>query len=166
MLCDPEAARHDLEVISDTISWLHRWYLNNIPLAQLRMVETYGRVQTEGYGQLCGCSTHLLSTEQYRTAIAPFDDDILSIYPHGGMMHLCGGHTQHIPTWRAMTSLRAVQLNDQAADEMETYFDGLREDQISYITPTEHMPVSRIVRVTGGRRVVVIGGPADAVPLS
>jgi hypothetical protein len=26
-------------------------------------------------------------------------------------MHLCGAHVRHIPAWRAMPQLRAIQIN-------------------------------------------------------
>ncbi len=37
------------------------------------------------------------------------DDELLLVYPHGGMIHLCGSHTQYIPVWREMKFLRAVE---------------------------------------------------------
>jgi len=73
MLCEPESAHRDLRVITDTIIRLHRWFQESIPLEQLQMIETGGRVQPKGHGQLCGCSTHLLSARQYSDFVAPFD---------------------------------------------------------------------------------------------
>jgi hypothetical protein len=156
LLDEPEAARHDLGVISDLLCTLHRWYLERLPLEQLQPVVGGTRTQPPGYGQLCGCTTQLVSASQYRAFIAPPDDQLLSVYPHGGMIHLCGRHTQHIPAWREMTSLRAVQMNDRAVDDLAIYYRQLREDQILYANPYDKMPVQRILRITGGRRTVVV----------
>jgi hypothetical protein len=153
---DPAAAHHDLGVINELLCRLHRWYLEHLPREQLQPVVAAGRTQPPGFGQLCGCSTQLLSPEMYRDCVAPLDDRLLAAYPHGGMIHLCGGHTQHIPVWRAMRSLRAVQLNDRAAEDLEAYFRGLREDQVMYVNPCPGMPAERIVEITGARRLVLV----------
>ena len=156
MITDPEAARHDLEVINELLCALHRWYRAHIPEAQLQPVVADQRTQPPGYGQLCSCTSHLISGATYREFIAQLDDTLLSVYPHGGMIHLCGAHTQHIPVWREMRSLRAVQLNDRAAVDLEGYFEGLREDQVIYANPCEDMPVSRIMEITRGHRTVIV----------
>ena len=117
MVVDPAAAHHDLRVITDLIVTLHRWFQRTVPFEQLRMIATGGRCQPPGYGQICGCSTHLVSAELYVDFISALDDELLSLYPNGGMIHLCGSHTQHIPTWCEMQSLRSVQVNDRAAEE-------------------------------------------------
>lgn len=161
MAAEPEAARHALRVITDVLCALHRWYLAHLRPEQLQPVVAAGRCQPPGYGQLCGCTTHLLSAEQYRGMVAPFDDELLQAYPHGGMIHLCGAHAQHTPTWREMASVRAVQVNDRATEDLGLYFRELREDQIIYVNPTSTMPVERVMDITGGRRVVIV---ADVAP--
>ncbi|NLC57315.1 MAG: hypothetical protein GX774_10795 [Armatimonadetes bacterium] len=159
LLTRPDAARHDLAVINRLLCDLHQWYRAHLPVAQLQAVVAAGRCQPPGHGQLCGCTTHLLSAEVYREFIAPLDDALLSVYPHGGMIHLCGVHTQHLPVWREMASLRAVQLNDRAAEDLEAYFRGLREDQVIYLNPTPTMTVARALAITGGRRLVLVAEP-------
>ncbi len=159
MYVDPAAAHHDLAVINDLICGLHRWYLAHIPLGQLQPVIGGARTQPPGYGQLCGCSTHLLSAELYREFSLPYDDALLSVYPNGGMIHLCGEHTQHLPTWRDLPSLRALQMNDRAAEDFETYYHGLRDDQVVYPIPCAGMPLDRILEESGGRRVVIWAEP-------
>ena len=156
MYSDPAAAHRDLAVINDLLCEIHAWYLQHLPAVQLQPVVAAFRTQPPGFGQLCGCSTQLLSEATYREFIAPLDDQLLSVYPHGGMIHLCGAHAQHLSTWREMRSLRAVQLNDRAVDDLELYFDGLREDQIIYANAYEGMPVQRIMAITGGQRVVIV----------
>ncbi len=156
LLIDPDGTVHALRVINDTLCALHRWYQRFLPETLLQPVIAFQRTVPRGYGQLCGCSCHLLSMEQYRDFVAPFDDALLRAYPHGGMIHLCGAHTQHIPTWREMTALRAVQLNDRAADDFEYYFNGLREDQVIYLNPTKTMPACRALEISSGRRLVLV----------
>lgn len=161
----PEAVRHDLRIINDLLCTMHRWYLDRIPIEQLQPVVAVARAQPPGHGQLCGCSTQLLPPDLYREFVAPLDDELLSVYPRGGMIHLCGTHTQHIPVWHEMRSLKAVQLNDRAAEDLELYWNGLRPDQVFYVNPCPGMPVERIMEITGGRRVVVIADiqPPDIV---
>jgi hypothetical protein len=168
MLLDPDAARHDLRVINDVLCDLHRWFLATVPAEQLQCIVPGGRCQPPGFGQLCGCTCQVLSAGQYREFVAPLDDALLSLYPHGGMIHLCGRHTQHLPAWREMKSLRSVQMNDRAAEHLESYFAGLREDQILYVNPCPGMPIERILQITGGRRLVLAanlkeppGGPGS-----
>ncbi len=161
MMEEPEQARHDLRVINEVLCELHRWYLANVPVEQLQPVVGAFRTQPPGFGQLCGCTTQLLSPSLYCNFVAPLDEQLLSVYPHGGMIHLCGAHSQHIPVWRTMRSLRAIQLNDRAAEDLQVYFDGLRRDQIFYVNPCAGMPVERIIAITSGNRIVIV---SDVVP--
>jgi hypothetical protein len=156
MIANPCAVARDLSLINDVLCELHRWYQANLPPAQAQPVVAAYRTQPSGFGQICGCSTHLLSRELYRDLVAPLDEALLAAYPNGGMIHLCGAHSQHIPTWRSMASLRAVQLNDRAAADLALYFEGLREDQILYVNDCDEMPVARIMDITAGRRVVIV----------
>ena len=157
MMLEPEAARRDLAVINGVLCDLHRWYLRNVPLERLQCIAASGRFQPPGFGQLCGCSTQLLSADLYREFIAPLDDELLSVYPRGGMIHLCGAHAQHIPVWREMRSLRSVQTNDRASEDLARYFEGLRPDQVLYANASERMSLERILQITGGRRLVFPG---------
>lgn len=161
LITQPQGALHDLQVINDLLCELHQWYRDRIPAPQLQPVVAAGRCQPPGFGQLCGCTTHLLSAALYRDFVAPLDDQLLSVYPHGGMIHLCGVHTQHIPTWRDMRSLRALQLNDRASDDLATYFRELREDQIIYLNPYPGMTIKRALEITGGRRLVIVAEPPE-----
>ncbi len=157
----PEAARRDLTTINDLLCFMHKWYLEHMPIEQLQPVVAGFRTQPPGHGQLCGCSTQLLPPGLYRDFVAELDDALLSTYPHGGMIHLCGTHTQHIPAWKEMRSLKCLQLNDRAAEDLAIYFHGLRDDQVFYVNPCPGMTVERIMEITGGRRVVIV---ADIMP--
>ena len=155
MLEEPEAARADLETINRTLVRIHKAFMEILPPRQLQPVISWARTQPPRYGQICGCSTQLLSGELYREMIADLDEDVLRAYPNGGMIHLCGSHAQHIETFRNMKALRAVQVNDRAAEDLQLYFDGLREDQVLYLNPCAGMTVERAMEITGGRRLVI-----------
>ncbi len=161
MMTDPEAAAHDLRVINDVIGELHRWYIGALPEAQLQCIVPAFRCQPPGYGQLCGCSTQLLSPGLYRDFIAALDAELLSIYPHGGMIHLCGEHGHHNPAWREMSALRAVQTNDRASEDVEQYFEELRDDQVLYVNACDEVSIERIVAATGGKRLVLPANLAE-----
>ena len=160
----PGAAARDLGVIAGVIGAMHRWYQGSMPPEQFQPVVICGRCQPRGFGQICGCTTHLLSAECYRALVAPHDAAILGLYPHGGMIHLCGAHAQHIPVWRQMKELRAVQINDRAAEDLALYFRGLRDDQIIYWSPTVNMSVEDALRITRGRRLVIAADLPEAPP--
>ena len=155
MLADPDNARRDLETINRTLIRIHQAFRAVLPPQQLQPVISWRRTQPPGYGQLCGCTTQLISGELYRDMIADLDEDLLNVYENGGMIHLCGSHAQHIDCFRSMKSLKALQLNDRAAADLPLYFDGLREDQIIYLCPCEEMTAEQAVKLTGGRRLVI-----------
>lgn len=151
----PAAARHALGVITDVIAECMAAFRDIIPEEQRQNSVGATRWAPPGHGFIDGCATQLISAEHYREFLAPLDARLLATYPKPGMIHLCGGHVQHIETWRDMPELRSVQVNDRAADDFERYWRGLREDQIVYITPTETMTAARVLAMTGGRRVVL-----------
>ncbi len=153
---NPDGVRHDLRILTDTLITIHRSLIAKIPAEQFQPVIVGGRCQPRGFGQMCGCTTQLISKEIYDEFILPLDKEILQVYPNGGMIHLCGTHTQHIPTWNKLKELRAVQLNDRASEDLEYYFNGLRDDQIIYFYPTAKMTLEKAIEITGGRRLVVI----------
>jgi len=126
-----------------------------IPMQQLQPVISWNRTQPPGYGQLCGCTTQLLSPSLYEEFIAPLDEKLLSVYPHGGMIHLCGSHTQHLDTFRKMKSLKALQLNDRAAADLSIYFEQLREDQIIYLNPCKELSIEKALEITHGERLII-----------
>ena len=156
MMEDEDAVLHDLKVINDLIRMLHCWFREHIPVNQLQPVAAVERAQPPGAGQVCGCTTQLLSSGLYREFIMPLDDALLGDYSRGGMIHLCGSHSQHIPAFREMKHLRAVQINDRATWDLESYLKGLRDDQVVYVNPSPEMPVEKILEISGGKRVVLV----------
>lgn len=156
MAIDPTAAHHDLQIINQVLCEMHQWFLDNIPPERYQCIIPSGRFQLPGYGQICGCTTQLVSAATYDEFIAPLDDAVLSVYPHGGMIHLCGTHTQHLDTWKSLPSFRAFQMNDRASEDLQLYLDGLRNDQIMYVQVCPTMPFDKIVEITKGKQVVIV----------
>lgn len=162
---DEDAVRHDLEVINEVIRKMHRWFIRTVPKAQLQACAPWSRAQPQGYGQICGCSMQLLGTDLYREFIADLDDAVLGEYENGGMVHLCGAHTQHLETFRNMKNLRALQLNDRAVEELALYLEGIRDDQVLYVTPCPTMSLEKILDVSKGKRIVLAANlPSPDMP--
>jgi len=155
MLTAPDSALSDLNVINDLLCKLHSYCRETLPESQLQPVISWKRTQPPGYGQLCGCTTQLLSGSLYEEMVAPLDDKLLAIYPHGGMIHLCGSHAQHIDTFRNMKHLKAIQVNDRATEDLLAYFDGLRPDQVIYFNPCKQTSVEKAMEITHGKRLII-----------
>lgn len=154
MVEEPEKAAHDLRVINDTLMEIHRWYRAHIPAQQLQMI-CGGRTQPPGFGQICGCSTQLVSPQLYEEFIMPLDDEVLGLYPGGGLIHLCGSHAHLIPQFAKMKNLKNFQFNDRASEDMELYARGLREDQTLYVMACEGMPAERIRELSVLHRTIL-----------
>ena len=155
MLMDPDAARKDLETINRLLVKIHKAFREILPVKQLQPVISWARTQPPAYGQVCGCTTQLVSKDIYAEMIADLDEAVLNVYDNGGMIHLCGSHSQHIETFRSMKALKSIQLNDRASEDLELYFNGLRDDQIIYLIPCEGMTIERALEITKGKRLVI-----------
>jgi hypothetical protein len=134
---------------------MYKRFIKIIPENQFQPICAIGRCQPRGYGQIDGCATQLISAEIYNEFILPFDNQLLSMFPNGGMIHLCGSHTQHLKTWKEMRLLKAIQINDRATEDFEAYLEGLRNDQIIYLCPTETITTEKAMNITKGRRIVI-----------
>ena len=157
MMTEPEAAAHDLGIINDVLMRIHRWYLAHIPPDRMQPVISWARTQLPGYGQICGCSTQLVSPALYEEFILPLDDALLGVYPHGGMIHLCGAHEHLLPLFARMKHLKSVQLNDRAAEGLEQYVTQLRKDQVIYLNPCAGMPLEKALPILKGKKAVICG---------
>lgn len=155
LINEPESAVTGLRTVTDTIAGLHRAYRQAVPPDTLRFYAASSRFAPAGFGHICGCTTQLVSRAVYEEHVAPLDREILGLYPEGGSIHLCGAHEHLIPVFRDMEELRAVQLNDRASDGFPHYYAGLRDDQLIYVTPSEQMPLDRILAISGGHRVII-----------
>jgi len=157
MLDEPEAAKRDLEIINEVLMDIHRWYLEHIPMERMQPVISWARTQPPGYGQICGCSTQLLSPALYEEFIMPLDNALLGVYPHGGMIHLCGTHEHLLPLFARMENLKSVQLNDRAAEGLADYVEMLREDQVIYLDPCPGMPLEKALEIAKDKKMVICG---------
>jgi hypothetical protein len=155
LIARPDAARHALRIIAGVILACRHAFIGVIPAMQLRNIVATSRYAPEGFGQIDGCATQLVSAHQYADFFTSLDAEILAATPCGGMIHLCGAHAQHIPVWSRIELLRSVQLNDRAAEDLALYFRGLRSDQFLYVWPTETMTVERILEITRGQRLIL-----------
>ena len=165
MMEEPEAAAHDLKIINDVLIAVHKRFRELLPSAQIKPVGSMFRTLPDGYGQLCGCSCQLLSGDLYAEMVAPLDEDLLDVFPKGGMIHLCGTHTQHLDTWVNMPQLKVYQIG---RFDFEQYNARKRADQLLYFFPADErkneFPCMELVdyamSVTGGERMVIM----SAVP--
>ena len=156
-LDDEEAVRHDLRIITDVQKQIHQWYRDHIPEKQLQPVVSWERTQPYGCGQICGCSTQMLSPSLYEEFVKDLDDELLGVYPNPGMIHLCGSHAQHISLFASMKNLKTLQLHNRAAQDLKLYLDGLRPDQQIYVNCCEEMPYEQAFEISNGHRVVFVG---------
>jgi hypothetical protein len=99
----------------------------------------------------------MISGSTYREFVAPLDDALLACYPHKGMIHLCGAHSQHIPAFRDMPHLKALQLHNRAAADLGLYLEGLRKDQVLYVNVCEEMPARQVLKLPCEGRVILVG---------
>jgi len=154
---NPKAIKRDLTVVADTLVEMHKWFIKTIPAEQFQPICSCGRCQPRGFGQMCGCSTHLISNEIYEEFVREEDEKILNLYPNGCMYHLCGHHTQHIPSWMNMPKVRAFQTNDLATDLFPEFYKSSRPDQIFYINFTEKVDMKKVYEISdGGKRCVFV----------
>lgn len=166
MMLAPERAARALRIITDVIAAATRAFMEVIPEPIRCGFVASNRYAPAGFTELDGCATHLLSGVHYQRFVAPLDRELLQLAPRGGMLHLCGAHTQHLPAWREMRELRAVQLNDRATEDLESYCASLRTDQVLYVSPTPLFPVERILAVTEARRLVLQWSLEQPIPVA
>lgn len=151
----PDEVKHDLRIINDVLKEMFMWYQRAVPDSLLQATVPESRVMPRGSGQIDGCTTQLVSPDIYREYFAPLDDELLSLFPNGGMIHLCGASSQHIKCFSEMEHLKIVQLNDRASEDIELYAEGLRDDQIIYFIPTINMTIEKALDITKGMRLVI-----------
>ena len=89
--------------------------------------------------------------------IMPLDEKLLSSFPKmQGMIHLCGHHLHQIENFRNMKSLKSVQLNDAASDDLPHYHKGLRDDQIIYFNPSANFSMEKALKSCGKERIIYV----------
>lgn len=162
---EPELAEHVLDQITTTILDMRRRFFQAAPDAPLLAHGFTSRMMPRGCTLLYGCTTHLVSGETYRKHIEERDRQLFRCHADGGCVHLCGQHTQHLDTWRAMPEVKSLQLNNRACDDLETYWRDLRDDQFVILVPSERVSLNDALRITGGRRLVVAGESKEQIPV-
>ena len=151
----PALAQRTLRIITDVIITLTRAWKDRIPPEIHRNFVSLNRCTPPGFGEIDGCATQLISGAHYRQYFAPLDEEILRVSAQGGLIHICGSHQQHISTWAQMKALRAIQLNDRAADDLALFYAQTRPDQTLYVTPHEHLTIAQILEITHGHRTIL-----------
>jgi len=153
---DVTVSRQCLEELTQFGEQLLALFVRRFPGAPLKGYFTGGwNLMPVGHTCLLGCTTQLVSPATYRQLVADLDQRLLGAPWQGGCIHLCGRHTQHCAAWASLPELKAVQLNDAACDDLETYYRSLREDQFFVVMPSNRMPVEECLRITQGRRLVL-----------
>ena len=61
--------------------------------------------------------------------------------------------------------MRAIQVNDRASEDLEIYYNELRDDQIIYLNPTVTMNIEKALEITGGDRLVVVAEIPQPIPV-
>jgi hypothetical protein len=162
---DPDAADRILDAIMATILEMRRRFLATAPEARLWAHGHNQRMVPPGYTVLYGCTTQLISAKNYETHILPRDRELLKCQAHGGAIHLCGRHTQHCPAWQRMPEVKALQLNDAACDDLESYYSHLRPDQYIIFVPSEDVTLEDALKITGGRQLALNAMVDKRVPV-
>ncbi len=151
----PQTVERVLAIINQTIIQTARLVNAVIPDDIRRNSVAENRLAPAGVSQFDGCSTQLVSRRDYAHFFAPLDVELMQLTPGGALIHLCGAHTHHLPTWAELPGLRAVQLNDRAMDDLEDYYKRLHPETIFYLCPSARVGIDRIMEITGGKRVVL-----------
>lgn len=69
---------------------------------------------------------------------------------------MCGAHTRQLQIFRNMKSLKALPLNDRATEDLQAYFDWLRDYQIIYLNPCKNMTIEKALEITNGKRLAIV----------
>lgn len=165
----PDSAHHDLRILADVQTDLARRIRGMVPPNQL--IDFTPIIPC--FNHFAGCTTQLVSADMYRDVFMPYDEEVCANFTNGGIVHLCGSSIHHIPSFRAMEHLRGVEVTNynHRWEDFEQYYSGLRDDQIIILNAAgmgdDAEVLDRIERLTGGRRIVAIGGSAlENPPLS
>ena len=152
----PGSARRALGVIADATRRVHELLIDAVGQETLRCHNSFYVYTPRDYAGLSICATQLISAEHFSECVADADDACVPTVYKGMIQHICGHSTQHIRELAERARVKGVQLNDAGADDFETYFNGLRDDQVVYVSPTERMPLEKIMSISSGERTVIL----------
>ena len=161
----PEQAARVLRELAAAVLDMRARLLDAAPGADLRGHHTCACPVPADFTFVYACTTQLVSGTTYREHIAALDAAMLRQRAHGGCLHLCGRHTQHLDTWRRAPEVKAVQVNDAAALDFEAYWRGLRKDQFVVLWLTDDMPLDRVLAISGGRRLALRADLGEPIPV-
>lgn len=162
---NPESAKRALMIIGAATRRVHELLVEAVGQQTLRCHNAYYVYTPHDIAGLSICATQLVSPDHFAELVAEADDACLPSLYQGLLQHLCGHSTQHIAELARRPSVRGVQLNDAAANDFEAYYNGLREDQVVYVIPTEEMPLDKILSISDGQRLVILAKLDGPVPL-
>ncbi len=154
---NPESAKRVLMIIADATRMVYEALIDAVGQKTIRCHNAFYVYTPYDYAGLSICATQMISPDNFSDIVADADDTSVPGVYKGMIQHLCGRSGQHVPEIAKRQRIKGVQLNDAAADQFEMYHKGLREDQVFYIWPTENMPLEKVLSITGGRRLVIIG---------
>ena len=166
LAADPDRANRFLDKITAFILDMRRRLYDVVPQAPVMPHGSCHRVMPEGYNLLFGCTTQLISGPAYERHFLDRDRELMRCAATGGGMHLCGRHTQFCTSWHDMPELKMIQLNDQAAVDLETYWRNLRSDQYIVLMTDAAVTVDDAVRITGGRQLVLSAEVGERIPVA
>jgi len=162
---NPKSAKRALMIIAAATRRVHEALIEAVGQETLRCHNAYYVYTPHDIAGLSICATQLVSPGHFRELVAAADDACLPPAYQGMLQHLCGHSAQHIAELARRPSVKGVQLNDAAADDFEAYYNGLRDDQVVYVIPTEQMPLGEVLSISGGRRLVILAKLDERIPL-
>ena len=166
LAADPQRADRFLDALTEFILDMRRRFCEAVPGAPLMPHGSCGRAMPEGYNLLYECTTQLISGPAYQRHFLDRDRDLMRCGAGGAGIHLCGRHTQHCDAWQDAGELKMIQLNDRAADDLETYWRNLRPDQYVVLVPSDRVTIGDALQVTGGRQLVLAAEVDMPVPVA
>ncbi len=155
MAMNSEQAGRALKMVADTTRRVYEELIKAVGQETIRCHNAFYVYTPYDYAGLSLCATQMISPDNFGEWVADADDASVPDCYQGMIQHICGSSNQHVEEIARRPRIKGVQLNDNGADQFEDYFNGLRQDQIFYLRPTEHMPINRMMAITRGRRLLL-----------
>ncbi|RKY23917.1 MAG: hypothetical protein DRP83_08445 [Planctomycetota bacterium] len=152
---NPEQAQRVLNMVARVTRRVYEELIKAVGQETIRCHNAFYVYTPYNYAGLSLCATQMISPSNFGDLVADADDASVPDCYEGMIQHLCGSSDQHVEEIAKRNRVKGVQLNDNGADQFESYFKALRQDQIFYLRPTENMPVEKILSITGGERLLL-----------
>lgn len=150
----PQNAKRALGIIADATRRVYEVLIEAVGQETLRCHNAYYVYTPHDYAGLSICATQLISAEHFSTCVADADDAAVPSVYKGMIQHICGRSAQHIGELSRRQRVKGVQVGPE---DFETYFKGLRADQVVYVDLTERMSLDEIMELSRGERTIVLG---------